>query len=293
MVSLTLDIEGATAFLAVDRPEARNAVSLSLMRELDDAITQVEASDARVLVVRGNGDRVFISGGDIKEFAALRTTGEAREMALRMRTLLDRLASLPIPVIAALNGDALGGGAEVAVACDFRIAAEHARIGFVQARLGIMPAWGGIERLSSLVGSARAIYMLSTGVLLSAAAAQALGLIEEVVPSLDFEHRWRELAHEISTRPAAVLKGIKATVGMVSPYVFPESADLAVSAFAATWASEDHWEAARRWMERPEAVGQGGISDSNHVEDSAELSHRGPTADPGSPLGAARPQRVN
>ena len=123
------------------------------MAELDQALDAVQAGHARILVIRGVGAKAFCSGGDLKELELMRSAAEAASMARRMRATLDRLPQLSIPVIAGLNGDALGGGAELAVACDFRVAASHARIGFAQVTLGIVPAWGATERLAEVARS--------------------------------------------------------------------------------------------------------------------------------------------
>src|SRR5206468_12490452 len=128
---------------------------------------------------------------------------QAAQMARTMRTTLDRLNVLRMPVVAALNGDALGGGAELALACDFRIAADHARIGFPQVDLGLIPAWGAPERLAALVGRARALHILLTGNALSAEAAMRAGLGEEVGPSERFDARVHELAGGIAAAPPA------------------------------------------------------------------------------------------
>src|SRR6202041_1823571 len=145
-----LEFDSGLAVLTIDRPHARNAISLETMGQLENALD--EAAAARTLVITGSGDRAFVSGGDLKELSALRTEEDAAAMAKRMRTICDRLASFPAPVIAALNGHALGGGAEVAVAADIRLAADDIKIGFNQVSLAIMPAWGGAERLADLVG---------------------------------------------------------------------------------------------------------------------------------------------
>lgn len=130
--------------VTIDRPGVRNAISPATMDALEEALDA--AADANVVVLRGSGDRAFVSGGDLKELAKIRTHEEAVAMAVRMRRLCDRIATFPAPVIAALNGHALGGGVEVAVAADIRVAAHDIRMGFNQADLAIMPAWGGAER---------------------------------------------------------------------------------------------------------------------------------------------------
>src|SRR5256884_4772731 len=130
MRDLRLTVEGGVATIAIDRPQARNALAIQTMRELDEALTAVGDRDIKVLVIRGAGDKAFCAGGDLKELEHMRSETGAASMAHRMRSTLDRLPQLPIPVIAGLNGDAFGGGAELAIACDVRIAAAHARIGF-------------------------------------------------------------------------------------------------------------------------------------------------------------------
>ncbi len=196
-----LDRDGLVTVLTIDRPEARNAIARATMQELAGAISEVEASPARVLVVTGAGNRVFVAGGDLKELASIRTHEEATAMADTMRRVLDRLATLPVPVVAAVNGDAYGGGAEVAVACDIRIAADDVRCAFNQVALGIMPAWGGIERLTALLGRGRALALMTTGRVLDAEAALALGLFDEVVPRAAFDQQWRDVAAQIACAP--------------------------------------------------------------------------------------------
>jgi enoyl-CoA hydratase/carnithine racemase len=178
------------------------------MHELDRALAAVEASPARALVVRGAGDRVFVAGGDLKELAAIRSHDDAAAMAATMRSVLDRLSMVPVPVLAAINGDAYGGGAEVVVACDIRVAADDVHLAFNQVTLGIMPAGGGIERLTGLGGRGRALALLTTGRVLDAPAALELGLFDEVVPRADFESRWSDLAGQIARAPRDALVGI-------------------------------------------------------------------------------------
>jgi enoyl-CoA hydratase/carnithine racemase len=240
--------------LTIDRPEARNAISRATMAELADALDEVAASETRVLVVTGGGSRVFVAGGDLKELATIRTHEEAAAMARTMRSVLDRLATLEVPVLAAINGDAYGGGAEVSVACDIRIAAEDVRWGFNQVALGIMPAWGGIERLTALVGRGRALKLMTTGAVLRAEAARELGIFDEVVEREDFDARWRALAEQMAAAPRAALVGIKAAQRSAYPNAWPELAEEAIESFAATWVADDHWQMAAAADERRRAA---------------------------------------
>lgn len=236
-----LDHDEHVTVLTIDRPDARNAIARATMAEMASALDDVESSAARVLVVTGAGSRVFVAGGDLKELAAIRSYEGAAAMAERMRGVLDRLATLPVPVIAAVNGDAYGGGAEVAVACDIRIAADDVRCAFNQVGLGIMPAWGGIERLTGLVGRGRALALMTTGRVLDATAARDLGLFDEVVPRPQFDTRWREVAAQIARAPRAALVGIKAAQQAAFPPARPDLAGPAISSFAHTWVADDHW----------------------------------------------------
>lgn len=234
-----LEVEHGLAIITIDRPHARNAISLETMDRLDDALDGAEGASA--LVITGAGDKAFVSGGDLKELAALRTLEDAAAMARRMRGVCDRIAGFPGPVLAALNGHALGGGAEVAVAADIRIAADDIKIGFNQVALEIMPAWGGAERLAALVGRSRALLLAGTGQILTAAEAERDGLVQRVVPRADFDDAWRAIARALAHRAAGEIKRV---VSGASP-------DEAVAAFAKLWVDDAHWEAADKVMNRP------------------------------------------
>ncbi|OAA29641.1 enoyl-CoA hydratase/carnithine racemase [Frankia sp. EI5c] len=239
---IDLELDAGLAVITIDRPEARNAISLSTMGELEKAIDAAEGAGA--LVIRGAGDRAFVSGGDLKELAALRTEDEATAMALRMRTICDRLADFPAPVIAAMNGHALGGGAEVAVSADIRVAADDIRMGFNQSTLAIMPAWGGAERLAALVGPGRALMLAGTGRILGAAEAERLGLIDQVLPRESFDEGWRALARSLTAAPARAIKHVIRAAALARPA--EEQAEDAARTFARLWVSDEHWAAAER-----------------------------------------------
>jgi enoyl-CoA hydratase len=236
-----LEFDDGLAVLIIDRPHARNAISLDTMAELERALDAVDASKtARALVITGAGDRAFVSGGDLKELSAIRTIEEASAMAWRMRTICDRFAQFPAPVIAALNGHAFGGGAEVAVAADIRVAADDIKIAFNQVSLEIMPAWGGAERLAALVGPGKALLLAGTGTAVDAAEAQRIGLVDRVAARASFDDSWRALARSLANRPAGEIKRL---ITGVSP-------EEAVASFARLWVSDEHWQAAEKVMRR-------------------------------------------
>ncbi|MFD7999295.1 enoyl-CoA hydratase/isomerase family protein [Streptomyces mirabilis] len=234
-----LELDQGLAVITIDRPHARNAIAPATMDQLDKALDA--AADALALVVRGAGDRAFVSGGDLKELAAIRTEDEATAMALRMRGICDRLAHFPGPVIAALNGHALGGGAEFAMAADIRVAADDIRIGFTQVNLAIMPAWGGAERLAELIGRGRALMLAGSGTVLDAEEAQRLGVIDRVLPRADFDQGWRALARSLACVPAREIKHVMSGA--------PPATE-AARAFARLWVADEHWQAAEKVMSR-------------------------------------------
>jgi len=243
MTDLRVQITRGVAAIVIDRPHARNALALGTMAEIDDALTQIERSKARVIVIRGDGDKAFCAGGDLKELEHMRSADDAAGMATRMRATLDRITATRLPVIGAINGDAFGGGAELALACDFRIAAAHARLGFTQISLGLMPAWGASERLAALVGRGRALHMLLTGRVFTAPEALDAGLVEEVVESAGFDRRVAAVAASIAAASPVAAQGIKRSVDAVRPHRHPELAETAIDTFTRTWTAPAHWRA--------------------------------------------------
>src|SRR4051812_29418996 len=164
-------------------------------------------------------------------------------MATRVRRVLDRIADFPAPVIAALNGHALGGGAEVAIAADMRVAADDIRIGFNQVTLGIMPAWGGAERLAQAVGRSRAVLAISTGEQYDAATARDPGLLDIVVPRGEFDARWRALARQLAGQAPGAPRAIKPVIAPAAPALHRQYEAAAAEAFAGLWAADAHWAA--------------------------------------------------
>jgi enoyl-CoA hydratase/carnithine racemase len=247
---VAVERSGAVAHVLIDRPEARNALNLAAMADLDRILAEAAGWELHGLFIRGGGDRAFVSGGDLKELESVREERFALDMARRMRATLDRIPALPFPVVAIVNGHAIGGGAEVAIACDYRLAADDVRIGFTQATLGLMPAWGGIERLVQAIGRGRALHLLTTGRTIDAAVALSLGLFEEVVPRAELEARVAALVEELGQVPRAALAGIKRAAEAAFPYARPELAEKATGDFARAWTDDAHWEALDRAQAR-------------------------------------------
>ena len=207
-----LGVEGHIAILTLNRPEAMNAMGHDLARDLEAALDRLEAAhDVRAVVATGAGDRAFSVGGDIKERGAM-SLDERWEHALRLGRCFHRLEALPVPVIAAINGFCFGGGMEMAVACDLRIASERAEVGFLEVKLGVFPGAGGPARLTRLVGKGRAKLVLYTGRRFPAAEALATGLVERVVPRDRLMAEARALAAEIAANGPLAVRALKRLV---------------------------------------------------------------------------------
>jgi enoyl-CoA hydratase len=197
---------GRVAHLELVNPPL-NLVTAPLLEELDRALAALEAAalgDVRVVVVTGRGDRAFSGGSHVGEFEAQRGDAGHERHALEER-VAGRLAGLPMPTIAAIEGDALGGGLELALCCDLRVASERARLGLPEVRLAVIPGSGGTQRLPRVVGLARARDLILTGRILDAAEAERIGLVSRVVPAGEAVTAADQIAAEIATRgPLAV-----------------------------------------------------------------------------------------
>lgn len=168
------------AVITLNRPEALNALSFDIVRQIGEAIDEAAASDARALLITGAGEKAFCAGADISELIG-RSVSEVREGARRGQTTFAKLDELPIPSVAVLNGFALGGGLELALACTFRVAAASARMGLPEIKLGLVPGYGGTQRLPRHIGEARAMDLILTGRFVDAAEAERIGLVQKVV----------------------------------------------------------------------------------------------------------------
>ncbi|MFC7156984.1 enoyl-CoA hydratase/isomerase family protein [Halomarina halobia] len=198
--TISVEQDGAVATVSVARPEAMNAVNTEVLTELSEAISDL-SSGTRVIVLTGEGERAFIGGGDIKDFQNRSGVWFREEFRDTMASLEDAIESSRAPVIAAVNGVALGGGTEIAMMCDMIVATESARFGQPEIGLGFIPGAGGTQRLTHLVGYLKAKELILTGRHVPAAEAEDIGLANEVVMDDEFEDRVYELADELADGP--------------------------------------------------------------------------------------------
>ena len=246
---LLVESNGGVLRVTINRPDKRNALSSEVLHSLGKVFAlNAEDHSLRVAVLRGAGDQCFAAGGDLRELASITTLEGAAEMARDAKAALEAIRKFPVPVVAALNGDAMGGGAELAVACDFRIAAVHARIGFVQGRLNIATAWGGGIDLMGLVGPARGLRLLCRGDMLSGAEAVAVGLVDAVATeSQTLDGLIDDFLAPILKQVPQVLRAFKSVSrGARAGLSREELKDLETRMFAETWVHKDHWTAAEK-----------------------------------------------
>ena len=246
MSSEVLHVErrGPAALLTIDRPHAGNSISAEVTTALDGAISALEGDRELVaIVITGAGDKFFSSGGDIKQYREPVTREQLQSAFERPRRLLDRLEALPVPVIAAVNGIAMGGGAELMLACDMRPAVPAATIGFPYVHLGLIPGWHGTERLTRNCGYANAMYLLTTGEPVDAGEALRLGLINRVCDDMPVVDAALALVEKLARAAPLSLAATKRVLS--GAYCLPrdEARHLAEDDFADLWMSEDHREA--------------------------------------------------
>lgn len=240
------ELQGGVLWVRLKRAQKRNALSRQLLACIKAAFLEWRDNDSvHLAMLIGDGERAFASGGDVKELMDMRAENEARRFADETRSVLDCIRQFPVPVIAALNGDALGGGAELALACDLRFVAPHARLGFLQGGLGISTAWGGGTDLMRVVGTAKALDLLCGADLVSAEQALAMGLISSVAAAGEpFEGQAGKYAARFAKRPAQVMRAFKAlATAFRAGAAGAELAEVEGSHFAKTWVHDDHWKA--------------------------------------------------
>ncbi|MDB5592032.1 enoyl-CoA hydratase/isomerase family protein [Enterovirga sp.] len=233
--------------LTINRPEAGNSLALSTAEALRAALAAARGrTDLRGIVITGAGGKFFCTGGDLKAYRAIATPAELAHTFGTVRSLLRDIEQHPLLVIAAIDGYALGGGAELALACDLRIAAPSARFGFPQAKLGIIPGWNGTERLVRIVGPGRATRLLLDGTGLTAEQALAMGLIDIVTGGTDAAEQALDYLAGLEAAPLAA-RAVKEAVRASQPAL---DADATAAIFERLWFTEDHREAERAFAEK-------------------------------------------
>jgi len=247
--NILLETNERISTLTINRPDKRNALNQATRDEILQALNSLNRSaETRVLIVTGAGDKAFIAGADIGEFEG-RTALTQRE-SMKGSRIFDALEDFPKPVIAMINGFCLGGGMELALACDIRIASDGAKLGQPEINLGIIPGGGGTQRLTRLVGEGKAMELILTGDLIDAVEAKAIGLVNDVVPARELQDRVRGLAGRIAEKSPIALRMAKEAVKTASRLNLREGLDRETDLFSLTFASEDKTEGVRAFLEK-------------------------------------------
>ncbi|HMV49539.1 MAG TPA: enoyl-CoA hydratase-related protein [Blastocatellia bacterium] len=255
--NILLERRGRIALITINRPDKLNALNIKTREELADALSELRNDDEiRVVVLTGAGEKAFVAGADINEFAG-RTAVQQRAV-MKAKSIFTAAEDFPKPLIAMINGFCLGGGCELALSCDLRIAGEKARFGQPEINLGIIPGGGGTQRLTRLIGEGKTMQMILTGEMINAQEAHRLGLVNEVYPPEELEAKTMELAGRIAEKSPVALAMAKTAVKAAARTTLREGLDQEIDLFALCFSSEDKEEGVRAFLEKrkPEFKGR-------------------------------------
>jgi enoyl-CoA hydratase/carnithine racemase len=255
--NLLLERDGAVAILTVNRPKVLNALNSATLDELRRAILELKAdAGVRAVVLTGAGEKSFVAGADINELAA-QTPTSGREHAIAGQHVLDLIEHMGKPVIAAINGYALGGGCELAMACTIRLAADTAKLGQPEINLGLIPGYAGTQRLARLAGRGRALELLLTGDQISAQEAHRLGLVNRVVPAADLMREARTLAAALAAKAPVAVRYILEAVDKGLEMPFAQAQVFEATLFGLVASTDDMREGTRAFLEKRKAEFKG------------------------------------
>lgn len=251
--TLLVEKRGAVAIITINRPDKLNALNIKTREEGAAALDELSRDDSvRVLVFTGAGEKAFVAGADIAEFEG-RAPLTQRGVML-MRSLFNAVDSFPKPIIAMINGFCLGGGCELALACDIRIASEKAKLGQPEINLGIIPGGGGTQRMTRLIGEGKAMELILTGDMIDAQTALKLGLVNAVYPAEELEAQTVALANKIAEKSPVALRMAKEAVKLASRSNLDEGLRREVDLFALCFSSQDKEEGVKAFLEKRKPV---------------------------------------
>ena len=239
-----------TGFITINRPKKLNALNKATIKELHDAFKEMDSEEAvRVIIITGSGEKAFVAGADISEFSDF-DKAQGKELARKgQKKLFDFVAELSTPVIAAVNGFALGGGLELAMACHIRVASGNAKMGLPEVSLGLIPGYGGTQRLPQLVGKGKALEMITTGGMISAEDAFTHGLVNHVVPQEELIEFCENMADKIARNsPLAIASAIKAVNANFEDSV--NGFEVEIAAFGKCFGTDDFIEGTSAFLEK-------------------------------------------
>ena len=246
--NIRLDIEDTLAVLTIDRPKALNALNSKTLQELEAALQSLPAT-ARALIITGGGDKAFVAGADIAEMASI-SAAQAREFGALGHRVFQLLEQLAIPTLATVNGFALGGRCELALACDLVYASEKAKLGLPEVGLGVIPGFGGTQRLTRVVGKMRAKELIFTGERLDAAKAKEIGLVLEVLPADQLLPHCKAVVGKLLKNGPLAIAQAKRVIEFGADQDLRAANELERQGFAALFGSEDQKEGMKAFLEK-------------------------------------------
>jgi enoyl-CoA hydratase len=259
--NIVFQVDQGIATITFNRPKALNALNQALLAELSQALDAIAADESvRVLILTGAGEKAFVAGADIGELATFSAL-QAKNFSKSGHAIIAKLQELPIAVIAAVNGFALGGGSEIALACDFIYAADTAKFGLPEINLGLIPGFGGTQRLPRLIGANRAKELIFTGKMISAAEAAQIGLANKVVPAAALMEEALKTARDIAAKGRVSLRAVKQAINQGLNVDLVSGCNIEVDAFALALASPDAKEGTAAFLEKRKAVFKGSLKD--------------------------------
>jgi enoyl-CoA hydratase/carnithine racemase len=248
--NIRLEKKGSIAYVTIDRPKVLNALNMATMEELGEVFTDLAADrEIRVVILTGSGEKAFVAGADINELQKNNPV-EAKAYTHRGQAVLDLIENLGKPVIACINGFALGGGCEIAMACTMRLAGDTAKLGQPEVKLGIIPGYGGTQRLPRLVGSGRAMQILLAGEMIPAQEAYRIGLVNEVLPAERLIARAEEIAQKIIANAPLAVQYCTEAVNQGLNMTLEEGLFLEATLFGLCSATEDKKEGTTAFLEK-------------------------------------------
>lgn len=248
--NIIFEVENGIATITFNRPKALNALNSNLLQEFSQALDEIFGNDdIRILILTGAGEKSFVAGADITELATFDPLG-AKSFAQKGHATINKLQALPIPVIAAVNGFALGGGTEMAIACDFIYASEKASFGQPEINLGLIPGFGGTQRLTRLIGKNRAKEMIFTGKMISAAEAKEMGLVNKVFSQEALMGEVTKIAKAMASKGKVSLRAAKQAINSGMDVDLTTGCMYEIDAFALCMASEDSKEGTTAFLEK-------------------------------------------